>query len=62
MKPIFLAASLAASLHAMNSHANTKRPFKLGEEVIDFNEIPDLPDPISYEVEMNKDQKTIEEM
>ena len=59
---MFLAASLASTLMAMQSHTVTKRPFKLGEEVIDFDEIPSLPDPVSYEVEMNKDQKTIEEM
>ena len=55
MKSIFLAASLATTLNAMQSHTVTKRPFKLGEETIDFNEIPELPDPVSYEVEMNKD-------
>ena len=62
MKSIYLAASLATTLSAMQSHSLTKRPFKIGEEMIDFNEIPELPDPVSYEVEMKKDQNTIEEM
>ena len=62
MKSIFLVASLASSMHAMHSNVITKRPFKLGEETIDFNETPDLPDPVSYEVEMKKDLQTIDEM
>ena len=66
MKPIYLAAYLASSISAarLGSHSVTGsvRAFKIGEETIDFNEIPDLPDPVSYEVEMKKDEKTVEEM
>ena len=37
------------------AHKQT-HPFKIGDEVIDFDEVPNLPEPVSYEVEMKKDQ------
>ena len=61
-----MVAGLASTIQATGLHSHTHtasvRAFKIGEETIDFNEIPDLPDPVSYEVEMKKDEKTVEEM
>ena len=54
-------AVLAALVASTTAHKMV-HPFKLGDEVIDFEEVPTLPDPVSYEVEMKKDQQTIEEM
>ena len=53
--------ALAMVLASAMAHKAT-HPFKIGDEVIDFEEIPSLPDPVSYEVEMKKDQQTIAEM
>ena len=60
IKTTMAAMLLLISDQQISAH-QIRRSFKIGESEIDFDEVPELPDPITYSTEMVEDEKILAE-
>ena len=56
-----LLLSIIDKQFAVAHQVRRSRPFKIGESEIDFDEVPELPDPITYSTEMVEDENILAE-